>query len=474
VTPSTAGPPKPDLTTTGAAHPRPSAASPSHGRGRVVLGLVITFVPTAIAALLGAAFWVVILIGLASITIGFVMLATPTTIPPFEPEPQAAAELRPTAAPQPESEAVPQAGSRADAPPQTEATPPAETRAKTPELRTPKPGQPTPAAPKRAPADTEPPRIELRDPTALPRMLADAYMYIGSQETAEELQERIHSEQPPGPERQVWVISPLDQILLDIGKHLLPRLQRPGAGSASARLWRIPIDAGTLPARRRLAELYWSDGRRAEAIKLQESVLADSERLLGRHHPATKRARRCLATFYGATGRIGDAIALQREVVRDSQDLHPEALCASSYLARLHWAAGGIIEAVDVQEKALELAEVYPFGPQTQETLRASSLLATLYWAAGRPDEAIALEERVLAASAQWVPAISTDIMYARAKLAGFYSAVGRTAQAADEIRSLLTDFERAFAPRPGALSANPYLVGLYQLAGLLVDVDSA
>ncbi len=51
-------------------------------------------------------------------------------------------------------------------------------------------------------------------------------------------------------------------------------------------------DIETLQARVALASSYRAAGRAEEGAALQDRVVADSERLLGRDHPATKGARK--------------------------------------------------------------------------------------------------------------------------------------------------------------------------------------
>jgi hypothetical protein len=53
-------------------------------------------------------------------------------------------------------------------------------------------------------------------------------------------------------------------------------------------------DLETLQARVSLAASYRMAGRREEGAALQRRVIADSERLLGEEHPATKAARKTL------------------------------------------------------------------------------------------------------------------------------------------------------------------------------------
>jgi hypothetical protein len=63
------------------------------------------------------------------------------------------------------------------------------------------------------------------------------------------------------------------------------------------RAWALGAEhPATLTARNNLALSYHSAGRTADAIALQEPVLADLERLLGPEHPDTLTARSNLAS----------------------------------------------------------------------------------------------------------------------------------------------------------------------------------
>jgi hypothetical protein len=50
-------------------------------------------------------------------------------------------------------------------------------------------------------------------------------------------------------------------------------------------------------------------------------VLADGERLLGPEHPDTLNIRANLASFYLQAGRTGDALSLQETVLANSERL---------------------------------------------------------------------------------------------------------------------------------------------------------
>ncbi|MFD8588685.1 tetratricopeptide repeat protein, partial [Streptomyces sp. NPDC059637] len=79
-----------------------------------------------------------------------------------------------------------------------------------------------------------------------------------------------------------------------------------------------------------LATSYRQAGRTTDAITLLEQVAADSERILGPHHPDTLTARNNLATSYRQAGRTTDAITLLEQVAADSERIlgpdHPNAV----------------------------------------------------------------------------------------------------------------------------------------------------
>jgi len=82
-----------------------------------------------------------------------------------------------------------------------------------------------------------------------------------------------------------------------------------------------PEHPDTLSARANLATSYRSAGRTAEAVTIEERVVADRERLLGPEHPDTLGARANLATSYRSAGRTAEAVAIFERVVADRERL---------------------------------------------------------------------------------------------------------------------------------------------------------
>jgi tetratricopeptide (TPR) repeat protein len=93
----------------------------------------------------------------------------------------------------------------------------------------------------------------------------------------------------------------------------------------------------TLTARSNLAATYRAAGRLAEAIELDEQVLADRARVLGVDHPDTVTSRNNLAADHFEAGDVGAAITLLLRVVADRERVlgfdHPETRAARDNLA---------------------------------------------------------------------------------------------------------------------------------------------
>ncbi|MGH8932903.1 MAG: tetratricopeptide repeat protein [Egibacteraceae bacterium] len=77
-------------------------------------------------------------------------------------------------------------------------------------------------------------------------------------------------------------------------------------------------------------------GRVAEAIRLEERVLAERERVLGVEHPDTLTARANLAGSYWSVGRVAEAITLGERVLAERERVlgveHPDTLTTRAAL----------------------------------------------------------------------------------------------------------------------------------------------
>ena len=222
----------------------------------------------------------------------------------------------------------------------------------------------------------------------------------------------------------------------------------------------------TLTSRANLARSYWSAGRTADAIELQERVLADSVRILGDEHPDTLTARANLGLSYWSAGRTADAIGLQERVLSDSVRVlgheHPDTLTARANLALSYWSAGRTADAIGLQERVLS-DSVRILGGEHPDTLTARANLAGSYWSAGRTADAIELEERVLAERVRILGGEHPDTLTSRANLAHSYWSVGRTADAIELQERVLAERVRILGDEhPDTLTARANLAGSY------------
>ncbi|MFE5714100.1 tetratricopeptide repeat protein [Streptomyces sp. NPDC056501] len=209
-------------------------------------------------------------------------------------------------------------------------------------------------------------------------------------------------------------------------------------------------DRHTLSALANLAIAHWRAGRSAEAIGLEERVLAERERVLGPEHPDALLSRGFLATSYRQAGRFDEATELMEQVLADNERLlGPDdhgTLSARANLAVHYFGAGRIDEAVAFGERALTDTERI-HGADHPRTLTARHNLATIYHAAGRLTEALALKERVLADRERILGVEHPDTAFARVNLAITYWALGRRAPAVDLLARAVAEHSRLLGP---------------------------
>ncbi len=190
---------------------------------------------------------------------------------------------------------------------------------------------------------------------------------------------------------------------------------------------------GTLTSRRKLAAAYRAAGRLEEAIPLYERTLADREQVLGETHPGTLTSRNNLALAYRAAGRLGESIPLFERTLVDSErvlgDTHPDTLGYRSNLAYAYQAAGRLYEAISLHERTLADREQV-LGEMHPRTLTSRNNLAAVYQAAGRLDEAIPLLERTLVDFERVLGETHPNTLTSRSNLAYVYQAAGRLDEA--------------------------------------------
>lgn len=109
-----------------------------------------------------------------------------------------------------------------------------------------------------------------------------------------------------------------------------------------------------LIVRANLAHTYTETGRAAEALPIQEEVLAARERVLGPDHRDTLWSRMQLAASYAAVGRTEEALAIEERTVPELERVlgadHPLTLTGRSDLAVSYRRAGHNDKAASVGE----------------------------------------------------------------------------------------------------------------------------
>jgi tetratricopeptide (TPR) repeat protein len=161
-----------------------------------------------------------------------------------------------------------------------------------------------------------------------------------------------------------------------------------------------PEDPDTLGAINSLALSYAEAGRRDEALKLREELLALRRKVNGPENPETLRAIQDLAVFYFNAGRQDEAVKLEEEALTLSRKLKgpedPSTLRVMISLGNLYATTGHLEEALKLREEVLSLCRKVN-GPEHRDTLSAMEGLADSYCAVGRGTEAIALLAKAFA-----------------------------------------------------------------------------
>ncbi len=233
---------------------------------------------------------------------------------------------------------------------------------------------------------------------------------------------------------------------------------------------------GTLSSRSHLAAAYRAAGRLEEAIPLYERTLADREQVLGETHPGTLTFRSNLAAAYRAAGRLEEAIPLYERTLADREQVlgetHPGTLTSRNNLALAYRAVGRLDESIPLFERTLADSERV-LGETHQDTLGYRSNLAYVYQAAGRLHEAIPLHERTLADREQVLGETHPSTLTSRNNLAAVYQAAGRLDEAISLFERVLADFERVLGEtHPSTLTSRSNLAYVYQAAGRLDEAE--
>ena len=232
----------------------------------------------------------------------------------------------------------------------------------------------------------------------------------------------------------------------------------------------------TLAARNNLAYAYRAAGRLDEAIPLYERSSSDSEQVLGQTHSETLAARSNLAYAYRTVGRLDEAIPLFERTLADRERVlgqtHPDTLTSRNNLGDAYRAVGRLDEAIPLFERTVADSERV-LGQTHPRTLASRNNLGGVYRAAGRLDEAIPLFERTLADREQVLGQTHPRTLASRNNLAVAYRAAGRLDEAIPLSERTLADSEQVLGQtHPNTLAYRNNLGAVYLAAGRLDEAE--
>jgi tetratricopeptide (TPR) repeat protein len=192
---------------------------------------------------------------------------------------------------------------------------------------------------------------------------------------------------------------------------------------------RGPDDPDTLMSMDRLAVVYTGLGRHADALKLNEELLARRKAKFGSDHPVTLLGMHNLAASYAALGRHAEALKLREETLalrkaKLGSD-HADTLTSMGSLADSYEARGRHAEAVKLREETLALQQSN-LGVDHTDTLNSMDKLAALYATLGRNAEALKVVEEALALCRAKLRADDPDTLNSMERLAAVYAQMGR------------------------------------------------
>ena len=255
----------------------------------------------------------------------------------------------------------------------------------------------------------------------------------------------------------------------------------PGTDDASARA----LDADnpeTICARSNLAVTLHAMGEYAEALNVEQSVLAARERVLGADHPDTITARANFAATLHAMGDLAAARRMQRAVLAARERVlgadHPDTTSARNNLAVTLHAMGNHTAALGMLESVLA-ARQRELGADHPDTITPRANLAATLYAMGEYAAARSMQESVLAARERVLGAKHPDTITARANLAATLCAMEEFTDACSVQRSVLAARGRALGTEhPDTITARNNLAAtLYAMgnhAAALCMLESA
>lgn len=221
----------------------------------------------------------------------------------------------------------------------------------------------------------------------------------------------------------------------------------------------------TFTARNNLATAYLQAGRIEEGLPVLERVVRDSDRVLGSQHSTTRGARGNLASAYAEAGRRGEAIAILESLVDNHGRVDDgggrKVLAARLNLGMFYLDEGRVNEAIAILEGVVGDREK-DLGEKHPDTIIALANLASSYSAAGRDQEAVAAQERAVSARAQVFGDEHPETLGGYADLVTYYDKAGRTDEAIALLTRVVDDSEQFLgAQHPTTIAMAEVLLAL-------------
>jgi tetratricopeptide (TPR) repeat protein/tRNA A-37 threonylcarbamoyl transferase component Bud32 len=231
-----------------------------------------------------------------------------------------------------------------------------------------------------------------------------------------------------------------------------------------------------LSAMTNLASVYRMQGRYEDAEALMLKALEAQRSALGVSHRSTLGTMNNLANVYWSQGRYADAEPLYREAVEvKRQSLgpeHPSTLLSYSNLASVCERVGRYAEAESIHLEVLSIRKRI-LGAEHPRTVNTMSSLATVYRGQGRLDEAEVLVQEALVIRQEHLGPDHPDTLRSLSELATVHLLQERYADAEPLLMQALEARTRVFgAEHPRTLEALSDLATLYSEDGRHAEAE--
>ncbi|HET9256651.1 MAG TPA: FxSxx-COOH system tetratricopeptide repeat protein [Pseudonocardiaceae bacterium] len=222
-----------------------------------------------------------------------------------------------------------------------------------------------------------------------------------------------------------------------------------------------------------IANILREQAKFADALRLDEEVLASQRILLGEHHSHTLMTSSGLAADLRALGRYAEALPLEEAThsawLAGFGENHPRTLAAANNLAASLRAVGDFRRARSIDEEVVERRRVV-LGHDHPYTLHSQSSLGRDLREAGEYEQSVTLLRAVHSLSKEHLGPDTLITLNAQANLASSLRSTGR----ADGAAGLLEDAYERMSGRFGPDNPNVLSCRLNRSANLLAMADVA